>query len=196
MPAKYEGRTIDLEKGVAARIQQLREDAGLSYQDLAEQMKAVGCTIHPSGIQKTEKSGRRITVDELMGYARAFDVSTAKILGEPAVDVKRRTVEHLYRPRTTFRCKTFSSTEYVEAQDEMPTSALGNPALMKAIRDRQDEYMSVPERKAKREAADDREDVSTPEKLEAYMERYGHLDVPAIAAARDVLEGADDGEDQ
>ena len=56
--------------------------------------------------------------------------------------------------------------------------------------------MSVQERKAKRDAANDGEDVSTPEKLEAYMERYGHLDVPAIAAARDVLEGADDGEDQ
>lgn len=196
MPAKYEGRTIDLEKGVAARIQQLREDAGLSYQDLAEQMKAVGCTIHPSGIQKTEKSGRRITVDELMGYARAFDVSTAKILGEPAVDVSGELWSTYIGLERLSNVNRSVRQEYVEARDEMRTSALGNPALVKAIRDRQDKYMSVQERKAKRDAANDGEDVSTPEKLEAYMERYGHLDVPAIAAARDVLEGADDGEDQ
>ena len=132
MPAKYEGRTIDLEKGVAARIQQLREDAGLSYQDLAEQMKAVGCTIHPSGIQKTEKSGRRITVDELMGYARAFDVSTAKILGEPAVDVSGELWSTYIGLERLSNVNRSVRQEYVEARDEMRTSALGNPALVKA----------------------------------------------------------------
>ncbi|WGH91435.1 helix-turn-helix transcriptional regulator [Auritidibacter ignavus] len=82
MPITYKTRLIEAEQRVAERVRELREAKGLSYHALAAQMKAVGCEIYPSAIQKTEKAGRRITVDELVGYARALNVSINELLGQ------------------------------------------------------------------------------------------------------------------
>ena len=67
MPITYKTRTTEVEQRVAKKIREIREAKELSYHALAEQMKAVGCDIHHSAIQKTEKAGRRTTVDELAG---------------------------------------------------------------------------------------------------------------------------------
>lgn len=196
MPAKYEGRTIDLEKALASRVQQLRESAGLTYQQLADRMKAEGCDIHPSGIQKTEKAGRRITVDEMMGYARAFDVKPAELLGDSSLDdIEEEWGTYIGLERLA-NVNRAVQHEYADALREIRGSARSSPELAAAIRERRDKNLAVQTMKAKRDAANDGEDVSTPEKLDEYMTRWGHLDVPAIVAANDVLEGSDSGEGQ
>lgn len=81
-------RTIDVEKALAERIADERKARGLTYEALAEKMTGVGCDIHPSGIQKTEKSGRRITVEELVGYSLAFEIPVAELLDAELADAK------------------------------------------------------------------------------------------------------------
>ncbi|PXA77919.1 helix-turn-helix domain-containing protein [Auritidibacter sp. NML100628] len=82
MPIQYKTRTIEVEQRVAKKIREIREAKGLSYHALAEQMKAVGCDIHPSAIQKTEITKRRITVDELVSYAITLNATIGELLGE------------------------------------------------------------------------------------------------------------------
>lgn len=196
MPAKYEGRTIDLEKGLATRLKALREEAGLSYQQLADRMKAVGCDIYPSGIQKTEKAGRRITVEELVGYARAFDVSLMELLGDSPTDNLGELWGVYMGLERLSNVKRAVGQEYGEALREIQASARENPELVIALRDRHDKYLAAQTERAKRDAYRDGEDVSTPEALEAYLDRWGVYEIPAIAASADVLEGADNGEGQ
>ncbi|NIH70503.1 helix-turn-helix domain-containing protein [Auritidibacter ignavus] len=74
---------ITTERAIAKKIQQLRLTRGWTYQALADRMKEIGHPIDPSGIHKTEKAGRRITVNELIGYTRAFDIRVTQLLGEP-----------------------------------------------------------------------------------------------------------------
>ncbi|WGH91436.1 helix-turn-helix transcriptional regulator [Auritidibacter ignavus] len=74
---------INTERAIAKKIQQLRLTRGWTYQALADRMKEAGHHIDPSGIHKTEKAGRRITVNELIGYTRAFDIRVTQLLGEP-----------------------------------------------------------------------------------------------------------------
>ena len=187
MPAKYDGRTIDLEAGLATRIGQLREAAGWSYQQLADRMKAVGCEIHPSGIQKTEKSGRRVTVDEMMGYARAFDMSASELLEETPTDDRGELwsayigLEHLSNALRAVR------REYGHALRKFRDRAGGDDVLMQAIRERHDRHLATHTEEARRQADRDGIDVSTAEALDQYMRDWGFLDVPAISTARDVL---------
>ena len=81
MPAKYSNRTLEVEQGLAKTIAANRIRLELTYEGLSERMKEIGCEIHPSGIQKTEKSGRRITVEELVAYSVVFGLSVDQLLG-------------------------------------------------------------------------------------------------------------------
>lgn len=193
MPVKYEGRTIDLEKGIAPRIARLREDAGLSYQQLADRMKALGCEINPSGIQKTEKSGRRITVDELMGYARAFDMSPTELMGEE----QPASFQELWRTylgvERLKHVSTLVQGQYLDALPDVVAAAKESPELLQAIRDRHDKTLAIQTAKAKRDAESDGDDVSTLPKLEAYLQHWGVYDLAAIAAPMDIINEVDNG---
>lgn len=76
-------RTSTVEADTVANIIRYRKGLGLTYEDMAERMRAVGCEIHFSGVQKTEKSGRRITVEELAAYALVFGVGPDTLMGLP-----------------------------------------------------------------------------------------------------------------
>lgn len=75
-------RSIEGESNLAQRIQREREYRGLSYEALAKAMTDVGCSIQGSAIYKIEKGDppRRITVDELVAFARVFDVEVEDLL--------------------------------------------------------------------------------------------------------------------
>lgn len=75
-------RSIEGESNLARRIQREREYRGLSYEALAKTMTDVGCSIQGSAIYKIEKGDppRRITVDELVAFARVFDVEVEDLL--------------------------------------------------------------------------------------------------------------------
>lgn len=186
------GQGMAVEKELADRI---REHRGrMSYKQLADRMEAAGCAIYPSAIQRTEKSGRRITVDELVAYSRVFDVSTSALLGEAPPEGTDELWGMYIGLERLAAVNRVVQNQYADALGEMRSSVQDKPKLVKMIQDRHDSELGVQERRARRDAANDGEDVSTARKLDVYMKHWGHLDVPALTAARDVLEGVDNGE--
>lgn len=190
------GDLENMEERIAEKIRDLRDRDGLTYRQLAERMKSVGCDISGPTIQKTEKAGRRVPADELVGYARAFDMSLSELLGIPDNDQLTRVWQTYIGLERLGNVLRSARSEYADALHEVRENARQNHELAEAIRSRRDRHMTDQTARAKQSAANDGEDVSTPAKLEEYMRRWGHLDVPAIVAANDVLEGIDDGEDQ
>jgi transcriptional regulator with XRE-family HTH domain len=83
MPRPNPPRSIASEKALARRIAFERERLEMSYDGLASRMEQVGCPINASGIYKIEKSGRRITVDELVGFSLVFGVAPQELLLPP-----------------------------------------------------------------------------------------------------------------
>lgn len=82
MPRKTEGRTVGGEANLAERVRVERERKGWSYERLAEQMKAAGCPTQSAAMFRIEKGDppRRITVDELIAFARVFGTTEADLL--------------------------------------------------------------------------------------------------------------------
>lgn len=190
------GHTDDLEERLAAKVRTLRERDDLTYRQLADRMKAAGCEINPSAIQKTEKAGRRVPVDELVGYSRAFDMSLSELLGIPDDSALTRVWQTYIGLERLANVLRHARSEYEDALGDVQETARQNPELAEAIRGRRDKYIDTFKLKATQQAANDDEDVSTPEKLEAFMTRWDYFNAPVITAARDVLEGIDSGEGQ
>lgn len=80
MPRPNKPRSIATEVALARRIAYERERLGMSYEGLASRMTKAGCAIQASGLYKIEKAGRRITVDELVGLAKVFDMKVPELL--------------------------------------------------------------------------------------------------------------------
>ncbi|MEP9380828.1 helix-turn-helix transcriptional regulator [Nocardioides sp. KR10-350] len=88
MPRRYAARPI-AERGetnLARRVERERKARGWSYETLAKEMTDVGCTISKAALYSIEngKPPRRITVDELTGFAEIFtDGDVAEMLKPP-----------------------------------------------------------------------------------------------------------------
>lgn len=82
MPPRNPARSITGEAEVASRIGYERELRGWSYEQLARRMTDVGCPMNQSAIYKIEKGSprRRITVDELVGFAIVFDTTVDQLV--------------------------------------------------------------------------------------------------------------------
>lgn len=74
---------MTIEDELARKIEALRVGKGWSYGRLSEAMEAEQCQIERSSLQKIEKGTprRRITVTELVAFAKVFDVSITDLLG-------------------------------------------------------------------------------------------------------------------
>ena len=81
MPPKTKS-LIDAEKSIAETLTRQRLANGWTYEEFAKRMHAIGYEIHPSAIQKTEKSDRRITVNELVAYAKVFGVPVGYLIDQ------------------------------------------------------------------------------------------------------------------
>jgi transcriptional regulator with XRE-family HTH domain len=82
MPKAVQDRLKASER-VASNIKYLRQSYGWSHRTLAQKMAAIGCPIAHTGIYKSEKGDRQITLDELEAYAVAFDSTVNELLSEP-----------------------------------------------------------------------------------------------------------------
>lgn len=193
MPAKYENRTLEAERRLAQTITDLRKNVrGWTYEELAERMRAVGCDIHASGIQKTEKSGRRITVDELIGYSRALDVPIESLLdaNKPQGSTREFWRDHL-AAETLQTLVSYTQGKYRDLVHTVSNEAKRNPELRGLIEERLKKHTAMHESTARVMAEKDGEDISTPELFNEYLWRWW-ADSQMIAA-RDVLKEADDG---
>jgi transcriptional regulator with XRE-family HTH domain len=82
MPRPNRPRHIGGESSLADRIAFERESRKMSYDGLASRMEKAGCPINASAIYKIEKANppRRITVDELVGFSRVFELPIEDLL--------------------------------------------------------------------------------------------------------------------
>lgn len=82
MPRPNPTRSLQSETNLARRIAFEREERGWTYEGTAKRLTDAGCAIQSSAIYKIEKSDppRRISVDELVGFAKVFDLSVEELL--------------------------------------------------------------------------------------------------------------------
>lgn len=85
MPRQNRPREVYAEAYLAERIAAEREARRMSYEGLAERMTRAGCPLSPSAIFKIEKGQprRRIVVDELVAFAKVFDIPLAEMVVAP-----------------------------------------------------------------------------------------------------------------
>jgi transcriptional regulator with XRE-family HTH domain len=85
-------RQVFAEDHLAARIAKERKAQTMSLEGLAKRMTGAGCAINQSAIYKIEQGQprRRITVDELVGFARAFNMSVEDLLTAPELLASKR----------------------------------------------------------------------------------------------------------
>ena len=93
MPRPNKDRTINSEADLAKRISEERLRRGWTFDGLASRMTDAGCAIKGSAIYKIEKGSppRRVTVDELVGFARVFETPIERLLapqGDPEAQLE------------------------------------------------------------------------------------------------------------
>lgn len=95
MPRPNQPRSVDTEAHVARNIRREREQRGLTYERLAEKMTEAGCPMHGSAVYKIENSDppRRITVNELVTFARVFGVALEDLLVPVEVAARREMLD-------------------------------------------------------------------------------------------------------
>lgn len=139
MPPRMK-KTLDAEKQLAANITKYRKERGLTYEGLAERMKAIGFELHFSGIQKSEKSGRRITVEELAAYSLALDVPVLELLGLASPDVEaEKGMSDFYAAIRLKRVVLMLNAEYLQMIEPLRARAASNPELLAQVQDRFDQ---------------------------------------------------------
>lgn len=90
MPRPNQVRSIMGESNLAERVAYERRRRDWSLERLATKMTHAGCPIQGSAIYKIEsgRPPRRITVDELLGFAKVFEVPVDELLLPVAVAVE------------------------------------------------------------------------------------------------------------
>jgi transcriptional regulator with XRE-family HTH domain len=144
-PRPNRPRSIHAEAHLVEWIVRERDARKMTNEGLAKRMTDLGCPMSGSAIFKIEKADppRRIVVDELVAFARVFDVDVADLLLPPDVAADR----NLSRDLRAWSAAADRATRAQEALDEAETEAAaawtlvkervqGNPQLT-AILDRQ-----------------------------------------------------------
>ena len=131
MPRSNPDRSINAERVLAQRIVAERDARGWTNDGLARRMTEAGCPIRDSAIYKIEKGEppRRITVDELAGFATVFGLPVVSLLQDPARgSVPERTVESIFELERAFR-------RHVQLQHELDELARRRDTLFSSIKD-------------------------------------------------------------
>jgi transcriptional regulator with XRE-family HTH domain len=180
------------EQTVAATIADRRTQMGLTYEQLAERMRLEGVNIHQSAIQKTEKSGRRTTIDEMVAYAKVFGIPVEELWGGTGQEAEVAAGwQALLGAEKLSTIANFARRSYREEIARITEKAANSPKLREAIESRYGKHRVIAERDARAMAERDEVDISTDEKFEAYL--WGMWADDAMHATRDVLKGLDDG---
>lgn len=122
MPRPVTGRELASEKNVAQRVAYEREQRGWSYAGLALRMTKAGCKIDQSALYKIEKADppRRITVDELVGFAEVFGLTLVELTTPLDTVISTKMQELLANCRRDYeslRDSTGAVLEYMSSPD-------------------------------------------------------------------------------
>ncbi|WP_087874123.1 helix-turn-helix domain-containing protein [Arthrobacter globiformis] len=180
------------EQKVAATIVRHRKEKDLTYEQLAERMALEGVNIHQSAIQKTEKSGRRVNIDEMVAYAKVFGIPVEALWGGTGQEAEVAAGwQALLGAETLHTIAAFARRNYEDEIARVRAKAEKNPELREHIEARLAKHRVMAERKARAMADKDGIDVSTDAKFEEYLWKW-HAD-DAMQAAHDVLAGLGNG---
>jgi transcriptional regulator with XRE-family HTH domain len=141
MPRPNPGRELYAEEHLAQRIQAERERLGWSYEGLAKRMAAAGCPVDQSAIYKIErqKPRRRITVDELVGLSKVFEIDVADLLVAPeiaAVQEVRPLVGRFFQLRSQLAKVTRENhAEQATVLERLSSLTKDHPAAKAAVED-------------------------------------------------------------
>lgn len=141
MPRPNQARTVLAEDNVAERVRVEREGREWSYEGMAKRVTDAGCPINASALHRIEtaRPRRKISVDELVAFARVFRMTPAEMLVPPDVAISReaaaafeawaRAREHLDDAVTAVR----------ETLDRLKHAVKDSPVARDAIRPLVDE---------------------------------------------------------
>lgn len=207
--------TRTIEEHIGSKVTALREQLGWNQRQLGEALeKATGRKWERQSVWAAERGKRAWAVSDLLGLADVFNLTVAELVStdEPLMvggveksprDVKLRTEgdAHIQGHWRTFHALAgmgnilrTAKQEYEKMLRELRQQVNVSPELEQMIRQYSDKILTMQTSTAIRDAKNDGEDVSTPEKLAAYMDKWGHGSVPALKAARDVLKEDGNGE--
>lgn len=85
-PTALQDARLALAQQVARQVRRHREARGMTYVELAKQLTAVGSPIPVLGLQRIERSERRVDVDELAAFGAIFGVEPWSLTGPPQCD--------------------------------------------------------------------------------------------------------------
>ncbi|WP_158862009.1 helix-turn-helix domain-containing protein [Leifsonia sp. AG29] len=80
MPRAKRQPTIYAEQTAVRRLAEEREAQGISVRRLAELLSEEGCPMHASAVSDTLNGSRRLSVDELVAFARVLQVPLAQLV--------------------------------------------------------------------------------------------------------------------
>lgn len=206
-------RTI--EEHIGEKVTWLRGQRKWSQRDLGVALeRATGRKWERQSVSAAEHGKRAWAVSDLLGLAEVFNLTIAELVttDEPLVvgdvemsprDIKMRTEgdAHLQGHWRTFHALASidnivrsAEREYEDMLQDLRNQVRVSPELADLIRQYRDGILDTQRSKLIRQAAQDDEDISTPGKLEAYLESYGIYRISGVRVANDVLEEEGNGE--
>jgi transcriptional regulator with XRE-family HTH domain len=138
VPVATQSKRVDLlasEDALARRIAYEREERAWSPAGLADQMTKAGCGMNQSAIWKIENGEprRKITVDELVGFAKVFDTPVEELLVAPEHIPHRRARQLCHRWLEDFREFENALTTCERTRKRLAGYLAAHPAAAEAL---------------------------------------------------------------
>lgn len=182
---------LTTDQTIGANVRAARLRAGIEQQgDLVPQLREAGLPWSQGTLSRVESGQRGLKFVEAAVLTDVLGVPLSALIDPSAAGFAADDeagweavlfAEHLAQIRRTVE------SEYRDAAARARAAVEGSPALRERVKVYRDRYLATERERARRDAARDEVDVSTEERLNAYMARWGHHDVPVIRAATDVL---------
>jgi transcriptional regulator with XRE-family HTH domain len=124
----------------ARRLREVREQAGMTQQQLADLMARTGNKIHRSTIGKIESGGRPVTIGEAVQLAGILGADLAELITDPAPDA----VAEAHRARVRAQVRVRALQREIEERDRaLQEARLLRASAASALRDAQQQLATL-----------------------------------------------------
>lgn len=146
MPRPNPLRALQSEDNLARRVAYERERRGWSYEGTAKRLTDAGCPIQSSAIFKIEKGEprRRITVDELVGFARVFELDVEDLLIPANVILTEAVREQIAVAGEAYAAAVDAARRFVTAWTTVETLMDSESFEHGGLRDALHQYGAIP----------------------------------------------------
>jgi transcriptional regulator with XRE-family HTH domain len=149
VPRPNPPRSLQSEENLAHRVVYERERRGWTYEGTAKRLTVAGCPIQGSAIYKIEKGNprRRISVDELVAFAKVFDVDTSDLLIPPELIAEHEALDAVRELEQKIQVLAAITGECFEAVERIIklANAVGQEHAQRAVHLLQEKVFSVVE---------------------------------------------------